>query len=153
MASQLLSNPTVFKLALQVYAMKKSLARWGKPTVGKDSNGQTTVEGSDTDEAVMAALPYIVYILAGVGFSLGGMTMFFFASTVVDFACFMLLIVSPIVCYQKVKLMSLGDLRGQHNALREKCNVFAGENNKLTASINEMEGQMDRCVRIIVLRD
>lgn len=67
MASQLLANPTVFRLALQVYAMKKSLTRWGKPTVGKDSTGKTTVEGSDTDEAVIAALPYIVYIVAGIG--------------------------------------------------------------------------------------
>lgn len=148
MASELLSKPIVLKVVLQVYAMKKSLTKWGQPPVGRNSKGQTIVEGSDTDEAIMAALPYIVYILAGIGFCLGGMTMFFFASTLVDFACFMLLIVAPIVCYQKVKLMSLGDLRGQHNALREKCNVFAGENNKLTASINEMEGQMARYVKL-----
>lgn len=145
MASQLLSNPTTFKLALQLYAIKKSLSQFGKPTIRKDdATGQTTVEGEDTDEAIMAAAPYMVQILAGVAFLLGGMTLYFFSSLLVDFACICLLVVAPLVVAQKFKLQSLGDLRGQHNALRQKCNVFAGENNKLHSTITGMEGQMER---------
>lgn len=145
MATQLLGNPTAFKLALQVYAIKKTLSNWGKPTLRKDdATGQTTVEGEDTDEAIMAAAPYIVHILAGVAGLFGMITMYFFSSIFVDFACVCVLVVSPVVVIQKIKLQGLGDLRGQHNALREKCNVFAGENNKLTSTITEMEGQMER---------
>lgn len=144
MASQLASNPALFKIALQAYAIKKSLSNFGKPALIKDDDGQSKVAGEDTDEAVAAASPSVVHILAGIASISGGVTMFFYTTLVLDFAALCLLVMAPVVAIQKFKLQSLGDLRGQHNALREKCNTLARENDKLTNSINDMEGQMDR---------
>ena len=144
MASQLLSNPLVYKLALQFYAVKKTLSNYGNPTVTKDERGQPQVEGSDTDEAVVALALYAVYIVAAVGFVSGIVTMYFYASLLLDFASLCLAVLAPAVAYQKLQLARLGDLRGQHNLLREKCNVLAAENDKLTSNINAMETQVDR---------
>lgn len=144
MATQFLSNPVLFKLALQFFAIKKTLSNYGKPTVRKDANGKDQVEGEDTDEAVLALTLYAVYIVAAVGLLSGVITLYFYTSWVLDFASLCLAVMAPVVAYQKLKLQRLGDLRGQHNMLREKCNVLATENNKLTSTINEMETQMGR---------
>jgi len=132
------SNPIVFQLALQFYSIKKALTNLGKSPIVKDENGKEKVDGEDTDNAVMALLPFIVYIVAGIALILGGMTMYFYTAYVLDFAAAMLLVIAPLVAYQKIKLQKLGDLRGQHNQLR------ARENDKLTSTINKMETQIGR---------
>jgi hypothetical protein len=148
MESQFRNNPIVLRLALQYHAIKKTLRNYianiGKPPLSRTDLGLHdesqdidmdeqllklalyAVEGEDTDEAVSALALYAVYMIAAVALLAGGITM------------------APVVAYQKFKLQRLGDLREQHNALREKVNILVGENKKLTRTINEMEVQMGR---------
>lgn len=144
MATELMSSPAAIKLALQVYGMKKSLSTFGKSPLSDDEAGAKKVAGEDTDDAIHAALPYIVYILAAVGLVFGGISMLFYEAILSDFAAVCLLIIAPVVAFQKYRLVSLGSLRGQHNKLRENCNVLHRENNQLAATINQMETQMER---------
>ena len=150
MASQLVasasSNPIIFKLALQLYAIQKSFKSFGQSPVEKDDKGEPAVVGQDTDEAVQAAAPSVVHVVSAVGLVSGAITMYFYASLVLDFAALCLVVMAPVVAFQKWRLQRLGDLRGQHNALREKCNVLARENNHLTATVDEMETQLERYV-------
>ena len=104
MASAILSNRLVFQLGRQAFAIRKTLSNYGKPTVGKDESGQHKVEGEDTDEAVTAVALYAVYIVASAALLAGGVTMYFYASLILDFASACLAILAPIVGYQKLNL-------------------------------------------------
>ncbi|CAB9508087.1 expressed unknown protein [Seminavis robusta] len=136
------------KLALQLHAIKKSISNLGKTPVSKDDRGQVHVDGEDTDEAVMAASPSIIHVIAAVAMISGAVTGYLYSWYLIEFAAFCLLIISPVVAVQKVKLQLLGDIRGQHNGLRSKCNVLLTENDKLKGTVQEMKTQTDRLSQV-----
>jgi len=126
-------------------AVKHAIQQIGSDPITTDAEtGDTIVKGEETDRLVTGAKPSIVQLIAAGGLVSAFVSFFLVAHQLVDLASVMLMLISPVVFYQKHLLRELGGLRGQQNRLRRSVNKFMVENAKLSNSVTELEGHVDK---------
>jgi hypothetical protein len=103
--------------------------------------GETTVKGEESDQFATKANFHVVELLAVAAFVSGGLTFYYVVGGLFDLMSITLLVISPLVAVQKVKLRKLGGFRGQHNRLREQVGLLHEQNNSLKRSIDELDKQ------------
>lgn len=123
------------------HAAKKSLSSVGAPPIDAVTG---EVIGTDTDPLVTNLGLYIVAAVGVAGFCSAFVSFWIVTQHLVDFASITLLVVSPLVVYQRLQLKALGTLRAQQNRLRRSANNLALENQKLIASNDDIKKEVER---------
>lgn len=111
------------------------------PLATDQDTGETTIKGEESDKLVTKASFHVVELLAVLAFVSGGLTLYYVVGGLFDLMSITLLVISPIVAVQKVKLRKLGGFRGQHNRLREQVGLLHQQNDSLKHSIDEFSKQ------------
>jgi hypothetical protein len=132
-ASSILSNAAILRMTVGSIG--------ASPLAIDQETGETTIKGEESDHLSTRANFHVVELFAVVAFVSGGLTFYYVVGGLFDLMSITLLVISPIVAVQKVKLRKLGGFRGQHNRLREQVGLLHKQNNNLKQSIDELGKQ------------
>lgn len=103
------------------------------------------VKGEDTDGLILGIAPqYIVPLVAVVGFFSGLASFVIVVGHVVDLASVTLVLLAPLVLYQRKQLSKLGSFRMLHNETRRKVNRLHNQNIILSESVSKLETHVER---------
>ena len=122
---------------------KMAIAAATGSTLNQIGNDDEDVKDEDTGPGMKS---YGIHGLSIVGFGSAIASMFMISGIWVGFTSLFTIALSPLAVWQRVQLDSLGGMRGQQNALRQKVNNLTSENNKLTSSIDDFEQQVEKYV-------
>jgi hypothetical protein len=133
-------------------AVATTIGRVPPMTVGSENDGSVvpvTVNGSETDPIVVRVVSWhLVEIAAVVALVSGSFTFYYVVGSLVDLMSLCVVLLSPILTVQGRKLRELGDLRHQHNVLRDNTSQLHEENNKLSASIGTLAVQTNKLQQV-----
>lgn len=136
-----LSFGTQLAVAAATAHASHTVSQIGSNPLESDEQGHK-VKGEGTDGFITNIHQYGIHGLSVVAFVSGLASMIMVVAHIVDINSLLMLVLSPLVFWQKTKLQALGGMRGQQNLLRQKVNALTVENGKLTNSIDEMEAQV-----------
>jgi len=137
-----LSIGTQIAVAAATAKTSHTISQIGSHPLETHEDGSVKVKGEGNDGIITGVHAYGIQGLAVVSCVSALLSLVMVMAHLVDFMSLLLLVLSPLVFWQKTKLKELGGMRGQQNALREKVNTLTVENNKLTDSIDTMESQV-----------
>ena len=123
-------------------AATAAVAGVGKPPVSVE-NGKLVVKGEESDSWIeQFAGFHLIIIVGAVGLISGTLSFVLVSGQIVNLASLLLMMASPLVIYQRVKLEKLGSFRSQQNRLRHDTNRLAGEIQGYTATRESLQSQV-----------
>ncbi|KAL7573365.1 hypothetical protein ACA910_011725 [Epithemia clementina (nom. ined.)] len=142
--SRELSLGTQMAVAAATASTAHTFGQIGSHPLEEAEDGRHKVKGESTDGWVTGAHEYGIQALCVIGFVSALTSMILIVGHLSDICSLLTMVICPMVFWQKTQLKSLGGMRGQQNALREKVNTLTAENSKLSSSIDTMERQVEQ---------